>query len=479
MPKQEPSGEVPDASVSGSQGVFVGSGNQYNSWVPKPPLDPATLGALNPHTAVSRLQKLSHDELVDFFAKASPDDVSEILTVFSNADLPKLATALADISRGKATELIRAVGTNSIDQLPRAAEAIASRAARLRWTAPESLEIFDTGYARRYENGHVFWSYKFGTRTTVGAIDDFCMADKLKYGFPVDDQRTVRSSPSSTDGIMQRFESGAVYSSKYGTYFVTAYSSHEEEEGVQGWLGLPTEQEGNGEFAYLQKFERGTVYTYIKEGPESFAVPQAIADILPGGWRPVSQCSPVKSSSGKGQIAVYVESVGERRIFETAVYWDQKNKPVIVDPEVWDYYSNLGAEKSWLGFPASPAIIPSSRRFRRQIFEGGTTYWKSGVDPISVRKVVEDHIFQDLDLLAQLGFPVSEEQPVGTGTADTIQFFQRGAVTCRDDKCEILLHPERKSVKDLRPPVAEEDRQSVDPRPDRRIWFLRGLKEGV
>ncbi len=70
MSKQEPSGEVPDISVSGSQGVQVGPGNQYNNWAPKPPLDPAAMRDLNPHIAVAQLRELEHRELVNFFARA-------------------------------------------------------------------------------------------------------------------------------------------------------------------------------------------------------------------------------------------------------------------------------------------------------------------------------------------------------------------------------------------------------------------------
>src|ERR1700722_5435533 len=106
MQKQEPSGEVPGVSVSGSQGVFAGSGNQYNTWAPKPPLDPAVLSGRNPHTAVALLQQLSHDELVDFFIRAQPGDVSEIIDTMFHVDVEKLTTVLADINRRKATELI-------------------------------------------------------------------------------------------------------------------------------------------------------------------------------------------------------------------------------------------------------------------------------------------------------------------------------------------------------------------------------------
>jgi uncharacterized protein with LGFP repeats len=116
---------------------------------------------------------------------------------------------------------------------------------------------------------------------------------------------------------------------------------------------------------------------------------------------------------------------------------------VIVAPEVWDYYSKMGAEKSWLGFPTGLEIKLASG-WPRQRFEGGTTYWKSGSDPIAVRKALDEYIFQDRELLKRLGYPVSEEQAVGSGESDSIQFFQRGVVTCRGDKYEVWVRPESK-----------------------------------
>jgi hypothetical protein len=46
------------------------------------PLDLVAIIDLNPHIAVARLQRESHDELVGFFVRAQPGDVSEILEVF-------------------------------------------------------------------------------------------------------------------------------------------------------------------------------------------------------------------------------------------------------------------------------------------------------------------------------------------------------------------------------------------------------------
>src|ERR1700730_2266626 len=102
MASIDPPGEVPDVNVSGSQGVQVGSGNtMYSNWAPKPPLDPAALSGRNPHVAVSTLRQVSHDDLVEFFIRATPDDVSEIIEVFAEVDLPRLVATLGDIRRRK------------------------------------------------------------------------------------------------------------------------------------------------------------------------------------------------------------------------------------------------------------------------------------------------------------------------------------------------------------------------------------------
>src|ERR1700722_5306680 len=62
---------------------------------------------------VARLQQLSHDELVDFFARAKPEDVGEIINVFRDIEGARIVATLGDISRRKATELLKAVGANA------------------------------------------------------------------------------------------------------------------------------------------------------------------------------------------------------------------------------------------------------------------------------------------------------------------------------------------------------------------------------
>ena len=258
MPKQEPLGEGPDVSVSGSQGIQVGSGNtMYASWGPKPPVDPVALAALNPHTAVARLQKLSHDELVDFFARALPSDVSEILKIFYNAEEERVITILGDLNQRKATELVSMLSEgrgDPLNVLPKAAEGIARKAASLWWTDPGPLISVGIGYGRKYKDGHVFWSDEFGARTTTGVIDVFVMGHP-GYGVAASDQEVAPTSPYGTKSIRQAFQRGVVYASEFGVYRVADESKYQDEGGSGGWLGFPTGDQRRNPMGYDQPFE--------------------------------------------------------------------------------------------------------------------------------------------------------------------------------------------------------------------------------
>jgi hypothetical protein len=138
--------------ASNSQGVQAGDHNvQHNHFASKAPLDPVALSHLNPHFAVSRLQQLSHDELVDFFAAAPADAVPEILVAFLEADEAAVVAVLGDINRRKATELIRSLRVSLLwrEELPKASEAIARKAAALKWAPVGGLRAEGGGSDNR------------------------------------------------------------------------------------------------------------------------------------------------------------------------------------------------------------------------------------------------------------------------------------------------------------------------------------------
>ena len=442
MPNAKPPGEVPDISVSGSQGIQVGSGIQYNAWLPKPPLDPAVLGALNPHHAVMKLRQLSHDELVEFFARAKPDDVGEIISTFAEVDLTTIVAALGDIKRRKATELIGAAGVDRsfwfLKEIPEAAEAIARKAAR--WGSDaEPLKALMDGYARKYNEGHVFWSESHGVARTIGAIDEYWTEGSTGWGFPIADQEAAPTSPYGATGVQQKFQPTTAYSSEHGVFLITDAMCYENEGGSGGWLGFPvSDRQRNGQLGDRQIFEGGAIYSYVVQEPEmlrSFAVRREVMPVLPDqGWRPVSKEEAVVSSSRKQGAVQRFEVELESGTFETAVYLIEGFDPARLELDIWEYYRNLGAEKSWLGFPKHAlGMGPPPSGIER--FESGWIFKRRSSSPFSVSLAV-------MELQRGIGYPVSEQQIVGEDGSGRIQFFEKGVVTLRDGKYEVWLRPD-------------------------------------
>ena len=441
-------GDAAAAHVNGSQAVQIGTGNtMHANWGSKPPLDPVALGALSPHVAVSRLQQLPHDELVDFFARAKLEDVSEILEVFLEIDIAKVIAALGDINSRKATELISKISEGDKDPLnvlPEAALEIARKAVNLGWNDAGPLKHFISTYYRKYADGHVHWSGESGVRSTTGVIDDYFTANSLQCVGATGDEGRASSSPDGTNGTRQQFRYGTVYSSIHGTYRVVDDRDYEVEGGSSGWLGFPRgEYKRKRGFGGYQNFEGGKIYSYVKRVGNSerkevvrFAVREGFMSTLPNQvWRPTSKEIDVTSSSGTlGSVQRFAVEL-ESGICETAIYFDKPDY-IIVKPEIWDYYSKLGAEKSWLGFPTAWQMIDSPSGYETQLFEEGTIYWRPGISPIAVPEAV-----RKCAPTSYFDFPVTEQQPMGTGGSDRIQFFNGGVVTYRDGKYEAWVRP--------------------------------------
>jgi hypothetical protein len=443
MPNIEPPGEAP--GVSDSQGIQLGSGNtQYNHWGPKPPLDPAALGALNPHTAVARLQQLPHDELVDFFARATLSDLSEIFPTFLESDKARVIETLADINERKAAKLI---GTCCVEAvlvaLPEAAKAIARKAVGLRWTDAGPMECFGEGYARRYKNGRIFWEGRAGMHVTVGVIDDYSTASGRGWGVPIGDEETAPGSPFGTEGIRQGFQVGTVYSSKHGVYRVIEEQCYADEGGSYGWLGFPIgEIEENPRIGSFQNYEGGIIYSGLGEDKVAFAVRRDVADAMPSSWevRPLSKETSTTSSSGLTGSFQDFEGL-DLETFKAVAYSPESLDVVFVSGDILGYYSGLGGEKSWLGFPTSSVVWVSKRGYV-QSFEAGMIYRELGTNPISVSDEFAKLVPDGCAPHEVIGFPSSEEEPIGASESGRIQFFKNGVITLRDGNGEMWVHPQ-------------------------------------
>src|SRR6185437_2946513 len=111
------------------QGMQVGKGNvQYNAWTGTAPLTAASLTLLSPEAALARLQKMSHDAIVDLFAEAdSSGGWSELIRLLVDADEAKTVSVLADLNLKKTAKLLTPIEAELpwLKVLPAAAESIA------------------------------------------------------------------------------------------------------------------------------------------------------------------------------------------------------------------------------------------------------------------------------------------------------------------------------------------------------------------
>jgi hypothetical protein len=101
------------------------------------------------------------------------------------------------------------------------------------------------------------------------------------------------------------------------------------------------------------------------------------------------------------------------------------------------HYLALGGVESWLGFPVSDSRRVHHRTWLKE-FEGGSIFNRDGHAPVAVPKATLSLIGES-DGGTRLGWPESEEEPIGTEAA-RIQFFEKGAATLRGGRRRILLY---------------------------------------
>lgn len=456
MSKDEPSGEVPAIiDAHAGQGVQVGPGGiQHNTWTTKSPLDPASLAALNPHTAVARIRKLAHDEAVDVFARASPSDMAEILLTLMQSDSGIGVAILADINPRKATQLIEPLATNVpwLVDVPEAAAAINRYAASRGLVSThreESLWAAKTVagtdvYSRTYEQALVSWTKRWGVRAVSGRILDYHNGPGREqgmslFGCPIADEEIVESSPSGAAGTGQAFEGGLIYSSEHGTWGIPGLVAGKFRDlGAAGsWLGFPVSAPLETAQSFTQVFEGGAIFA---AAGKAFSVRRPILEVIryrEGRWCPVSDetVAPDSPYSTKGASQEFKDAEGAR----ISVYSSTLGTYRVVGRKLFYYRAN-GGTSSWLGFPkANGKGLPRTGGGFVQRFEGGNLYDKPEAGVFGVPSAVVEFVPR-AEGWDRLGWPVSEEQAIGSGD-DRIQFFENGAVTLRDGKREIMLRP--------------------------------------
>ena len=440
-------GRTPAISIDGSHGTQVGSGNtQNNTFVSKPRLDRATLGGLNSRVAVMLLRRMPHEEQVGLFAGASPGQLSEILSGLLRVDESMAVSILADLDPGRAKELVRPLVPDQpwLIDLPEAALATMHRAEALGWADDSAIgrlgiaaksQQSGKGYARAYPQGIIYWieGRTCSVRAEIAEYHATTGGTGGDLGFPISHDAVEATSPRGTKGIAQRFEEGAVYISRLGVHAVPSsiIRSYLSAGGVQGWLGYPLSSRESYEDSYRQRFEGGIVYVTVRG---SFSVRLEIAEYS-DGWIPIS----AESDAGKSQVSSPPGTLQQFAGFPAgrmAVYSSVRTGVQRVNREILDYYERTGGPASRLGFPVS-AVTSCVGGGVVQMFEGGSVYFRLGSDIVTVPTVTIDLLKWGGMSEQRLGWPVSEEEPIGSGI-NRIQLFEKGAVVVRGGRREIL-----------------------------------------
>lgn len=164
-----------------------------------------------------------------------------------------------------------------------------------------------------------------------------------------------------------------------------------------------------------------------------------MADAIPFNWEvlPISKETITTSSSGVTGSVQEFECMDWEN-FKAVAYSPEGLDVVLVSGWILGYYRELGGEKSWLGFPTSSLGVVLKRAFVQR-FEAGMVYSIVGVGPISVSDAIAKLVPDGCAPHEVLGFPTSEEQPIGANDPGRIQFFENGVITLRDGNDEMWM----------------------------------------
>lgn len=230
------------------------------------------------------------------------------------------------------------------------------------------------GYSQTYQNGTVFWNEKTGSVHAVkgGIRTEYA---KLNWeqgllGFPTAEEKQLKG------GASQEFENGQIHRSSSGSYFtrgaVQEYWSHANWE--NGWLGYPAGDELTVKGGASQSFRGGTVL-WNGKNDTTYAVKGGVRDDYESlrweqGWLGFPTSDERQLNGGASQS------------FEGGqIHWSPSTGGHATRGAIQEYWSRVGWENGWLGYPFSEEINdPLKPGEVYQNFQGGQVHWRSWDD---------------------------------------------------------------------------------------------------
>ncbi|MGZ4657967.1 MAG: hypothetical protein ACXVGE_13670 [Blastococcus sp.] len=229
------------------------------------------------------------------------------------------------------------------------------------------------GFVQQFEHGSIYWTSATGARALSGPIETAWKASGAEtgsLGYPT----TSVSTAADGKGQYARFQNGSVYwSSATGAWAVRGgiggvWTADGAERGALGYP-LTSEALTADSKGFVQKFEHGSIYWTSATGAQALSGPIETAWKASGaetGSLGYPTTSVSTGADGKGQYA---------RFQNGSVYWSPATGVHTMTGAIGALYESAGAEHSWLGYPTSDVVTATDGTGQYAQYQGGTIYW--------------------------------------------------------------------------------------------------------
>lgn len=299
----------------------------------------------------------------------------------------------------------------------------------------EEVPAAPRGYVTRYVNGAIFrWAKGvFEVHGSLWTRYDALGRQKSLLGFPTSNTRTA------ADGVgrYNTFQGGEIHWTKnsgaheiHGTLLTKWKALH----AGRGYLGYPTTDTRNASYGggRYNDFERGTLYWRRGRGAWE------VHGTLFTKWNQLGRersdlgfpTTDTRSASREG---------GRYNEFDHgALYWRPGRGAWEVHGTLFTKWSQLGRERSDLGFPTTDTRTASDGVGRYNEFDGGLLYWRRGQGAWAVTGPIMTWWDAQGREASPVGYPISDVYRVGALWQCR---FDAGTVTYDPSTAQITVNP--------------------------------------
>ncbi len=290
---------------------------------------------------------------------------------------------------------------------------------------PELTAPDGSGRFRHYANGSIYWSQATGAHEVHGAIRGLWSQlgwERSFLGYPVTDESTT------PDGVgrYNHFQGGSIY----WTPTTGAREVHGAIRGLWsqlGWersfLGYPLTNEtatpdGSGRYNH---FQGGSIYWTAGTGAHEVhgAIRRLWAEL---GWERSFLGYPLTSES------TTPDGIGRYNHFQGgSIYWTPTTGAHEVHGAIRGLWSQLGWERSFLGYPLTNETATPDGIGRYNHFQAGSIYWTPRTGAHEVHGAIRGLWSQLGWERSFLGYPISDELTSADG-ATRFSLFENGAI---------------------------------------------------